>query len=188
MKLHLIYPSCVMLHLHRLDLSVYRPPHRHLRRKAASLGRYCYQSKHLWRYFHCIGRLLKWVAIKRPFLLVHRLGRFMAISSLLVNLLAITAINLMHTCFHIIFLDGIYRYHDIWNGFSRCIAISSPRWLFRHRAPGAIMGPTPPQCNLHRPKTITQQSTTYTEWFPSVGGGKRSIFDHGALIFIRFGG
>ena len=91
-------------------------------------------------------------------------------------------------CFHIIFLDGIYRYHDIWNGFSRCIAISSPRWLFRHRAPGAIMGPTPPQCNLYRPKTITQQSTTYTEWFPPVGGGKRSIFDHGALIFIRFGG
>ena len=96
MKLHLIYPSCVMLHLHRLDLSVYRPPHRHIRRKSASLGRPCYQSKRLWRCFHCIGRLLKWVAIKRPFLVVHRLGSFMAISSLLVNFLAITAIIRMH--------------------------------------------------------------------------------------------
>ena len=188
MKLHLIYPSCVMLHLHRLDLSVYRPPHRHIRRKSASLGRPCYQSKRLWRCFHCIGRLLKWVAIKRPFWwytdAAASHGHFFVVGQLIGH-------HRHHPhvpCFHTIFLDGIYRYHDLWDGFSRCIAISSPRWLFRHRAPGAIMGPTPPQCNLHRPKTITQQSTTYTEWLPPVGGGKGSIFDHGALIFIRFGG
>jgi len=47
-------------------------------------------------------------------------------------------------CFHIIFLDGIYRYHDIWNGFSRCIAISSPRWH-------SVTARREPLWDLHRP-------------------------------------
>ena len=77
--------------------------------------------------------------------------------------------------FHVTIIDGIYRYHDQWDGFSHCIAISSPRWLFRHRAQGDIVGPTPPRYNLHHPKTIIQQSTTYREWLPSVGGGRGVI-------------
>jgi hypothetical protein len=174
MKLRLIYPSRVMLHLHRLDLSVYRPPHRHPRRKAASLGRYYYHSKRLWHRFRCrpsieVGGKKTAVFGGAPSWKLH--GRFFVVGQLIDH----RRHQPFAPYFHLTIIDGIYRYHDQWDGFSHCIAISSTRWLFRHRAQGDIVGPTPPRYNLHHPKTIIQQSTTDREWLRLVGGGRGVI-------------